>query len=392
MKPPFRTTSKEKELPRMPNAPHGSRPLVLFAGHMGGLMNVKYSFLAAVTRDYAFDAHFLSTATRDVKTLRSLGLPASLAPQASAKLADRAAMIVLDNFPHIAGLRQEDLQGKQTLQLWHGVPLKKIGFPEIASPVNMTPEKARYLETNYSGYTAVISSSPWATGELFARAFRAEAFLETGFPRNDILARAPGKADMIHVDANMYGFLRRHKAAGGKVVVYMPTFRDTGGTFLSDNALDIRLINAFCKKHNIFFLAKFHPSMQISTEGTLEAFAVYDSTLDIYPVLRLADALVSDYSSVYFDFMFTDKPLIFYPYDRDRYLTQDRELFFDYESFTPGEHVTTQEALLQAIYEATVAGRDPHAAARRALRDRVFGTVDAGSADRVCSWIRERVA
>ena len=359
---------------------------------MGGLMNVKYSFLTAMARDYAFDAHFLSTAARDVKTLHALGLPASLAPQASAKLASRAAMIVLDNFPHIAGLRQEDLRGKQTLQLWHGVPLKKIGFPEIASPVNMTPEKARYLEINYSGYTAVISSSPWTTGELFARAFRAEAFLETGFPRNDILARDPGKADMIHVDTDMYGFLRRHKAAGGKVVVYMPTFRDTGGTFLSDNALDIGLINTFCKKHNIFFLAKFHPSMQISTEGSLEAFAVYDSRLDIYPVLRLADALVSDYSSVYFDFMYVDKPLIFYPYDRDRYLSRDRELFFDYEAFTPGEHVTTQEALLQAIREATVAGRDPHAAARRALRDRVFGAVDAGASDRVCSWIRERVA
>ncbi len=374
----------------MPDTSASSRPLVLFAGLMGGLMNVKYAFLHAATHDCGFDAHLLSTLPQDVKIVRSHGLAASLAPGASAGLAARASLIVLDNFAHIGGVRQEDLAGKPVLQLWHGVPLKKIGFPEIASPVNMTPEKARYLEVNYSGYAGVISSTPWAT-DLFRQAFRAETFPETGYPRNDILTRPPNKWDLINTDSNLYGLLRRHKAAGGKVAVYMPTFRDTGSTFLGDQVLDLRLINAFCKRRNIFFLAKFHPALGVSVDGSMDALAVYDSRLDIYPLLPLADVLVTDYSSVYFDFMYTDKPLIFFPYDKDRYLSRDRELFFDYEAMTPGDHVTTQEDLLGALHRTVIEGRDDHAAARRDLRDRVFGRIDAGASERVCGWIRERV-
>jgi len=180
-------------------------------------------------------------------------------------------------------------------------------------------------------------------------------------------------------------------SSGGKLVVYMPTFRDTGGTFLADKALDIPLLNAFCKKHKIFFLAKFHPSMGISVEGSLEAFAVYDSAQDIYPFLPLADALITDYSSIYFDFMLIDKPLIFYPYDKERYLQQDREFFFEYEDVTPGVHVTTQDELLKAIYSATVEGQDDHASSRRLLRDKAFGCIDAGASARVCEWIKSKI-
>ncbi len=70
---------------------------------------------------------------------------------------------------------------------------------------------------------------------------------------------------------------------------------------------------------------------------------------DPYPFLTLADVLITDYSSVYFDFLLLNKPIIFYPYDYDEYVKYCRRFYFDYFSFTPGEKAYTIKDLLLAL-------------------------------------------
>jgi CDP-glycerol glycerophosphotransferase len=56
----------------------------------------------------------------------------------------------------------------------------------------------------------------------------------------------------------------------------------------------------------------------------------------MYPLFTKVDLLITDYSSIFFDFLLTDKPVLFYPYDKDEYLTMDRSMYDDYDTVTPG--------------------------------------------------------
>ena len=77
-----------------------------------------------------------------------------------------------------------------------------------------------------------------------------------------------------------------------------------------------------------------------------------DKDADHYTFLEEADVLVTDYSSIYFDFLLTDKPVVFFDYDLEEYLSDTREMYFDYEAFTPGMKAKNQEELEEALKEA----------------------------------------
>lgn len=367
------------------------KPHVLFAGSLGKHTNVKYAYMQAVAQDYGFQPVFAATRT-DYALLQGAGLPVAGSPQELAAAVQQARCIVLDNFALHSALQGIPLTGKRILQLWHGIPLKKIGFPEMESAVNMTSDKGRFLEANYSGMAAVPCTSPWMKEELFSRAFRAEDFPVLGFPCTDVLQRLPSKHDMLGADVALYAALARHRKGGGKVMVYMPTFRDTGGNAIEDGALDPTALDHFCRRNNILLVLKFHPLVPVEAIRQLDGLVVHASAQDIYPLLPLTDALITDYSSIYFDYLLVDKPLIFFPYDKEKYLTRDRELFFDYEAMTPGMHVRTMDALMAALLRVAaqdVGAADMRAEERRALRDKLFAQRDGRAAHRVCAYIKD---
>ena len=365
---------------------------VVFVGRAKGLFidNVKYAFLHAHRHAPHLRSSFMTFNRPEARELQGHGLPAFCFedPDGPSRLA-RAAIVVSDDFwwktRTAAGAFA---RGAFLVQLWHGIPLKAIGFPEIESSVNMNPDKARELTEAYSGYDAVLSTSPFFTKTAFARAFRAGAFWELGYPRNDALQRPPDKLDMINVDARLYGELNRARKNGARVVFYMPTFRDLGGNAVSHGALDLHQLSAHAEEHDIHFVCKFHPYEDIHAGSTKPHLHFCSPQSDPYPILRLADLLITDYSSIYFDFLLTGKPLLFFPYDLENYVTRNRELLYDYEAFTPGPKVRDTPSLFAAM-EALLAGRDEHAAARAKLTELAFSHRDAGAGARVCEALTE---
>lgn len=373
--------------------PSSTRPSVLFVGRAGGRLmdNVKYAFLHAATHDCGFDPLFLTTYRDEWHMLRKANLPVALAQQCSAEILREAALVVADDFLDKIGPTALCLQHIPCLQFWHGLPIKTVGFAEIASGVNMDEEKARYLTQCYSGYRAVASTSDWVTSQCFSHIFKADEFLALGYPRNDALLSPANKHSLINVDTKLYARLLRHKKSGGRILFYMPTFRDTGGDFLSDQALDIQELSLLCKKHNALFVAKFHPYIPVDAFYGLENFIVCKSTTDAYPLLPLTDGLITDYSSIYYDYLLLDKPVIFYPYDFEKYTSQDRALFFDYASIAHGPVAHSQQEFLGCILDILTRDTDSHATPRRAFAKKIHAHKDAGTSERFCRWIAETV-
>ena len=368
--------------------------MVVFIGRSNGRLidNVKYLYLQALTQDYGFRPVFFTHHKDEYAMLWERGLPVITMDAPGIEALTTAGALVFDDlFTHEMEAFALGIHAKR-VQLWHGIPLKKIGFPEIESAVNMNDEvKKTRLQIGYANYDVVASTSPWVTEELFSKVFKAGSFVDYGYPRNDILLRQPGKHDLLNVDTACYSQIKRHKKKGGKVVVYMPTFRDNGADF-TDSAgrgvISPAPLAQFIEENDVLFLLKLHPYVNDKNlRGLPPGLMHYPSHLDIYPLLAMADVLVTDYSSVYFDFLLLDKPIVFFAYDLARYISKDRELFFPFDDMTPGPKAATQTQLLEHLSAAFV-GDDPFRAERTALRDRLFSHQDADAAHRLCAHIK----
>ena len=367
--------------------------LVVFLGRAGGRLmdNVKYLYLHACAKEYGFNSLFFTTHRDEYELLKNAGLPVVMPEARGVSIVAKAGVIVMDDQPvhqaeaYLLGL------GARKIQLWHGIPLKKIGFPEVDSGVNMTEEKARRLRENYSACETVLSTSAWVTEQLFSKVFKADAFLELGYPRNDILLREVEKNDLLNADVDCYALVKRHKRAGGKVVAYMPTFRDTGRDFVDESGnvvLQPQELAAFTQAHGVLFLLKLHPYVEDRRLSAIPGVVRYPSRKDIYPLLPLADALVTDYSSVYMDYLLLNRPIHFFAYDQQRYCAQDREFFFPYEDMTPGPIARTQRELLADLHASLILGQDRHERDRLALSDKLFTHADACASQRICEHIQ----
>lgn len=372
--------------------------VVVFAGRTGGRFvdNVKYLFSHCVLEKQPFTPFFLTHYEVEYRTMRSLGLPCLFFPseEAMAMLPRARVVVADDSWWKTKTLSYHLLSQAVAVQLWHGIPLKLIGFPEIASAVNMDQDKARELRRGYSGYKAVVSTSPFVTKTALSKAFEAEHFWETGYPRNDVLFREPTHVEMLGVDRETLAEMQRLRSAGAKVVFYMPTFRDTGGDAFMDKALDPLALERFNQRMGCVLFIKFHPYVDTQIDSGLSTIRFVASHTDAYPLLPHVDVLLTDYSSVAYDFLLTDRPVVFFPYDLDKYLTRDREMFYAFEDMAPGPRPAEQGGLFEALAEALAAGggadglTDAWADKRTALRDKLFRHHDGGAAGRIAHHLR----
>ncbi len=371
--------------------------LVIFAGRVGGwfMDNVKYFFLYCVRHKQPFTPFFLTHHEEEHRVLQQAGLPSLLFPSDEAvHILPKAKLVIADDFWWKTETPAFHLLSRaKTLQMWHGIPLKLIGFPEMASSVNMTSEKRLHLQQGYSGYDAVLSTSSFVTETSLGKAFQCTAMWETGYPRNDVLLRPGGEEnshEFLGVDKEALARLRALRKSGYKAVFFMPTFRDTGGDAFADGALDVGRLEAFGRANKVAFFLKFHPYLSISGTSDFKTVHLVRSNSDAYPLLAEADCLLTDYSSVAYDFLLTGRPQVFFPYDLPKYLARDRGMFYAYEDMAPGPRPTDAEGLFAALRGLLVDGQDSWESERIALRDQLFTHPDGCAAERLAALVRER--
>jgi CDP-glycerol glycerophosphotransferase len=237
------------------------------------------------------------------------------------------------------------------VQTWHGTPLKRIGFDLSAVHFDNGADYLRRFGQDVAKWDLLLSPNSFSS-PIFARAFAYSGeILESGYPRNDLLHRAEGAARAARV-RDALGL-----SPGQRVVLYAPTWRDD--QLRRSPELDLDTMRRGMGDEHVL-LVRGH----IHTAGSAElprcGDRIHDVTLypDITELLLIADVLITDYSSLMFDFAGTGRPVLFFTYDLEHYRDVLRGFYFDFEAEAPGPLLRTTDEVVDALRQVEeVAGK-----------------------------------
>ena len=232
------------------------------------------------------------------------------------------------------------VEGQVYLQTWHGTPLKRLGREIVNNKLTKSYLNTMDREATYWNY--LISPSPYCT-EVFPGAFNYKGrIIETGYPRNDRLVIQPaGVRERVRKQLGV--------ADDVKLVLYAPTWRDfkrsPTGKWESVNFLEANL--ALPSGFQLAYRghSNTHLSHKSDTAGGAIDVTLYPDVAELY---LAADVLITDYSSVMFDFTVTGKPVLFLAPDLPLY-EEERGFYFDYRATVPGPILNTSAEVVESL-------------------------------------------
>lgn len=273
------------------------------------------------------------------------------------------------------------------LNLWHGIPLKKIGM-EQKNLSWFTRKYYKYLfADNYEG---VVTTSSHLV-HIMSRSFlvEPERIKVWGQPRNDVLFSSNSEGKWL--EEVFSGELPPYE----KVVLYAPTFRDHEPTQLFPfQDMDRERLCQWLEEKKIFLCIRLHLYDQtgyqwiqeLDRTGSRIRFLNEDRTVDIMEALKEFDLLITDYSSIYMDYLLTGKPILFLPYDQEAYL-KERGMNFPYDQVTPGPKPKTFQEFLNSM-EDLLYNHDGYVRQRESVNNFLNEIQRPCCAD-ICKYTRE---
>lgn len=271
------------------------------------------------------------------------------------------------------------------IENWHGFPIKTLGKLEKNSVDNLNNLNKRLTYMiSYSNLYSFIMSSLYEID--------IEKFVVTGMPRNDLLVNP--NATLL-----LQQIIGQHEEAK-QYIFYVPTFRkredkaEVEGNAISADFSVFEELNSYCEGNDFHLVVKLHPVDCDSIDFTnyshislLEEEKLVSLKVDFYEVLGAADLLITDYSSVYFDYLLLNKPIIFWLKDKDVYEEKRGFIFEKIDSYMPGDKVETIEQLKDSI-KRNVDCPTLHEQERNRLKNQIHTYADFNSSERVWNLIR----
>lgn len=238
--------------------------------------------------------------------------------------------------------------GNIYVQTWHGTPLKKLVFDmdDIHLAQNHNYKKHFYEQSRRWDY--LLSPNPYSS-KIFRRAFKYDKeLLECGYPRNDLLYR-PDREQLAASIKQSLGL-----PPDKKVILYAPTWRDdeyyARGKYKFQLKLDLQKMKERLEDEYVVVLKVHYLIADHVDTGGLGGFAhnlsQHDDIAELY---LISDVLITDYSSVFFDYANLKRPILFYTYDLEKYRDTLRGFYLNIEEEVPGPLLQTTEAVVDAI-------------------------------------------
>ncbi|MGW6109080.1 CDP-glycerol glycerophosphotransferase family protein, partial [Bacillus subtilis] len=230
------------------------------------------------------------------------------------------------------------------VQTWHGTPLKRLAvdMEEVHMPGTNTEKYKQNFTKEASKWDYLISPNRYST-EIFARAFQFnKTMIESGYPRNDFLYTDNRPETMKAIKKKM------NIPEDKKVILYAPTWRDDQfykkGKYKFDLDLNMEKLREEIGDNYVIILRMHYlvaENFDLSPyKGFAYDFSAYEDIRELYMV---SDLLITDYSSVFFDFANLKRPMIFFVPDIETYRDKLRGFYFDFEREAPGPLVKTTE-------------------------------------------------
>lgn len=269
-----------------------------------------------------------------------------LSPSYYYYLARAGVWINNQNFPTYIKKRKQTTY----LQTWHGTPLKKMLY-DIENIMGRSDGYLERVSRAVDNWDYLISPNEYAT-KAFKSAFKYKGeILQVGYPRNDLFYQND-KEDLKRIIRDR---LNISKNDHRKIVLYAPTFRDNQTTknnrFSFDIEMDLRQMKEELGEDYIILL-RMHVVInnKLKVDEDLSDFVLdVSSYSDMQELLLVTDVLITDYSSVMFDFANTKKPMLFYTYDLETYRDDVRGFYMDFEREAPGPLVRTTSEIIESL-------------------------------------------
>lgn len=271
--------------------------------------------------------------------------------------------------------------GATKIQAGHGIPLKgsngasdtrqnslleKIGWNDVDYAVFSSAYCRKHFQQYYPEDAFLFRSLPTGTA------------LYTGYPRTDALFQ---QIDGQQID--MPGESLQDVISEEELVIgYFPTHRNREYEIKIENILRLDELNGILESKNAKMVIKPHRSLDmISVQEDYENIKEIPQSTDSHVFLDKIDILITDYSSIYFDFLLVGGPVIFYTHDRDQY-TKMRGLHPKYDEVTIGHHTKEPDELVE-ILDQLIIGKDTYTNERKEIRDEFFKYNDRQSSKRL---------
>jgi len=282
--------------------------------------------------------------------------------------------------------------GGKKVNLWHGLPLKKISRDDTNDLRNTKNPVKRLILRIFRPWTFESWDYSIATSKVFREKLSSGLGIPedripiTGYPRNDVFFKEI-KGSLIGSSSELLAMLKENKKQGKKIIAYFPTFRESGDNPIDH--LDLTELDKLFAKHRAVLVIKLHPYTPFKEVGQFESIVFVRQSFDFYPLFPLLDLLITDYSSIYLDYLILNKPVLFYAYDLEDYKRKNRELYFNYEEFTPGAKVFNFSDLKEALLEFLINNSDPYKVAREKFVPLIHEHRDGNSAERIYEYFRK---
>ncbi|WP_315793757.1 CDP-glycerol glycerophosphotransferase family protein [Paenibacillus sp. BIC5C1] len=241
------------------------------------------------------------------------------------------------------------------IQTWHGTPLKKLALDmeimNIAGDADIEHYKRKFKK-QAQNWDYLISQNQYST-EIFRRCFAFnKSIWEVGYPRNDNLVLLNTSKNINNIKRNLD--IDEDK----KIILYAPTWRDDEYDSPGQWKLNLKLnLNRLKQQlgNEYILLIKMHYFVDhnFCLDEALKSFVrIFKAEDDIQQLYLISDILITDYSSVMFDYSLTRKPMIFFVYDIIKYENELRGFYFDLLKEAPGSIVYNEYSLVESVINA----------------------------------------
>ena len=370
---------------------------LFFGEHRGKFIgNNKYFYLYLKNR-FKTDVYWVTNDKNLYSELKSEGIDVlDFGTKGFYKYLFRASFFYFDNMNWQRELPWLQFFKTKKIHMSHGVGLKmteKMQIPEEFLTSLTQMEKQR-LEKKIFKNDLLISTSEFYAKNVSYPAYGTPMrdIILSGYPKNDLFYRdMPG--ENIFSDKSVLKKIDQFIEKKYKIIVYAPTFRDMDINFKYSNLIKFTELNDFLLQNKLILVFKGHTSYNESGLQSLKKASnilIYDNVKDGYPLLKRSELLITDYSSIFMDYLHHKKPVIFFNYDYEEYMEQHRALQFDYFKMTPGPKAANLSQLKKWILYFLVEKKDEYKKVRDEIFDLAFKYVDGSSSERIYNIIKEK--